>query len=105
VRLESWLSAEAIERLRSFSAVADRSRRGRNADHAAWLDFVVQSHVEHAELDARSLGQWLRVNEGWPADIALGVADDYAEGRAVLRGYDERRMDAGAGSAPPTGSG
>lgn len=92
--LDQWLSPDGLRLLKMFSDLANRSTgAGHPLDHKRWLRFVIQSHLENAELDASTLSRWLHEEERWSEDMALRLAEKYEEARDLLRAYDRRKRD------------
>jgi hypothetical protein len=89
--LEMYLSHEAIRRLESFSATANKNLL-HSADYRRWQDFIVQSHLERAGLDSSVLQQWL-AEQGWPENQRQHLATDYESVRSILATYDEERLE------------
>ncbi len=89
--LEMYLSHEAVRRLESFSATANKNIL-HPADYRRWQDFIVQSHLERVGLDPSLLKQWL-AEQGWPEDQQQHLANDYESVRSVLAAYDEERLE------------
>lgn len=92
--LEHWLSPAAAEKLRNFSAQANRSTGSAHPiDHERWMDFLVAAHRESSNLDGVSLRRWLIETEGWPTEVAVQLVSEYEIGRDVLA-YSELRRGA-----------
>jgi hypothetical protein len=63
--LSNWLSPPAAERLRKFSASANKSTGASHpADRERWNDFVVAAHRDRGSLSASTLRRWLIEVEG-----------------------------------------
>jgi hypothetical protein len=90
--LDDWLSAEAAERLRRFSACANKSTGASHAsDRERWNDFVVAAHRDRSSLSASTLRRWLIEVEGWPPEVASQLAIEYNYGRELLAFSEGRR--------------
>jgi len=89
--LETFLSPEAVRRLESFSASANKNVV-HPADYRRWQDFIVQSHLERAGLDPSLLERWL-AEQGWPEEQRQHLANEYETVRSVLAAYDEERLE------------
>jgi hypothetical protein len=85
VGLEHWLSREAAEKLRTFSACANKSSGSAHPlDQQRWMDFIVVAAREQTRLDAMTLRRWLIEVEGWPPEVADGLASEYHFGKDIL---------------------
>lgn len=92
--LNHWISPDGMRLLEAFSNLANRSTgAGHPLDHKRWLNFVIQAHLENAELDASTLGRWLHEEENWSEGMASRLAEKYEEARDLLRTYDSRGLD------------
>jgi hypothetical protein len=90
--LRHWLSAGAAERLRRFSALANKSTGASHpSDRERWNDFVVAAHRDGSNLDATTLRRWLIEVEGWPPEVADQLAIEYEYGRELLAFSEGRR--------------
>jgi hypothetical protein len=86
-RIEDFLSANAVELLRSFSSLANRSML-HPYDRRRWNEFLVAAHREGTELDASMLKRWLTEEEKWPDDQANSLASEYADAEELLEVYE-----------------
>lgn len=87
--LERWLPVSAAEKLRTFSACANKSTGASHPnDRERWNDFVVAAHQSRSTLDASTLNRWLVEIERWSPEVASQLALEYAFGRELLA-YDE----------------
>jgi hypothetical protein len=90
--LGNWLSEEAAERLRRFSASANKSTGSSHpSDRERWNDFVVAAHRDRSSLSASTLRRWLTEVEGWPPEVANQLAIEYEYGRELLAFSEGRR--------------
>lgn len=90
--LGRWLSPAAVQKLRTFSATADRATgAARPADHDRWLDFIVTAHRDGTRLDALTLRRWLTEVDGWPPEVAERLTLEYEVGQQILAFSDGRR--------------
>lgn len=93
--LSSWLSLTAAQKLRAFSASADRNTgASQPCDHDRWMDFIVAAHSDGSRLDAHTLRRWLIEVENWPPELAQRLALEYEFGREVLAFSEGRRRSA-----------
>jgi hypothetical protein len=93
--LEAWLSSEAADKLRKFSACANKgSGAGHPSDRQRWNEFVVAAHEARCNLNGSTLQRWLIEAEGWPPDVAEQLAVEYEYGRELLTFTEERRRSA-----------
>lgn len=88
--IEENLSADAFQKLRAYSGIARESSAHPN-DRRRWMDFVIQTHVEQAPLDAETLNRWLAEERGWDGRKAWDLAAKYQEERELLDRYDTLR--------------
>lgn len=85
VGLEHWMSRDAAEKLRMFSACANKSSGSAHpADEQRWMDFIVAAQRDGSRLDATTLRRWLIEVEGWPPEVADGLASEYDFGKDIL---------------------
>jgi hypothetical protein len=90
--LSRWLSAEAADRLRRFTALANKSTGASHpSDRERWNDFVLAAHRDRSDLDASTLRRWLIEVEGWPPEVADQLAVEYEYGRELLAFSEGRR--------------
>ncbi len=93
--LERWLSSQAAEKLRRFSAAANKSTGSSHpCDQDRWMDFIVTAHREGGQFDAHTLRRWLVEVAGWPPEVASRLELEYEFGREVLAFADGRRLSA-----------
>jgi hypothetical protein len=91
IKLEVYLSPEAMRRLIEFTRTANKQALHPN-DCRRWQEFVIQSHVERAELDPVLLDRWL-TEQGWPEEQRQHLLSEYEASRSVLTVYDEERLE------------
>lgn len=91
VRLDVYLSSEAIRRLESFSAVAQKECL-HSYDCDQWREFVIRAHLERAGLDPVLLEEWL-ADQGWPEEQRQQLVCEYESARSFLAAYDEERLE------------
>lgn len=92
VDLEHWMSHEAAELLRQFSASANRGTGSAHpADRERWNAFVVAAHRGGSTMDASDLRRWLIEVDGWAPEIADQLAVEYEYGRELLTFAEGRR--------------
>jgi hypothetical protein len=85
VGLENWMSAEAAEMLRQFSACANKGTGSSHPnDRERWNAFVLSAHRTGSTLDPSTLMRWLVEAEEWPPEIAEQLAVEYEYGRELL---------------------
>jgi hypothetical protein len=86
--LTDWLSDSAAQKLKQFSAAANKSSGASHpADNQRWLEFIIQTHVDGCTLDASTLRRWLREVEHWPEEEAYDLASRYDFGRDLLKKF------------------
>ncbi len=95
VGLEHWMSAATAEKLRSFSAAANKGiRTSRSGDREKWNDFVLSAHQERSSLSPSTLKRWLIEVEGWSPEVADQLAIEYQSGRELLSYAEGHRRSA-----------
>jgi hypothetical protein len=96
VGIDHWLSRETINRLRSFSASANKATGASHPrDRERWHSFIVAAHDENAPLDPATLARWLHEEGGWSASAASDLAVEYESGRDLLSSY-QKTVDVGS---------
>jgi hypothetical protein len=95
VELEHWMSAETAEKLRRFSACANRGTGSSHPnDQERWNEFVLAAHRDRSRMDASDLRRWLIEVEGWSPEVAEQLALKYEFGRNLLAFADGYRRSA-----------
>ncbi len=90
--LEHWMSAEAAERLRTFSACANKGTGASHPhDRERWNDFVLAAHRCAGKMPAADLRRWLIDIEEWSPEVADQLASEYEYGRELLAFAEARR--------------
>lgn len=86
--LEDWISPACAEKLRRFSAAANKSTGSSHPyDEERWFDFIVEVVNSGDPLDGSRVGRWL-VEEGkWTDEIAHGLVCEFEKGVALLEYY------------------
>ncbi len=88
--LEDWTSPEAVERLRYFSAAANKSTRATHPmDQRRWFDFIIAVHNSRETFSTDRLLRWLHEVEGWDEESAHELASDYETALSLLKHYDK----------------
>jgi len=76
--IEDWISADSVQKLKQFSAIANKSTGSSHpCDQQRWFAFLVSVHAEHRKLHSDYLVRWLVECDGWPEDIARELASEY----------------------------
>ena len=89
--LEDWTSAEAAQKLRVFSAAANKSTGvSHPMDQRRWFDFVIAVHESRKTIGTDLLIRWLHEIEGWDEESAHELAGQYETALSLLQRYDER---------------
>src|SRR5262249_55022632 len=86
---EETLSSEALGRLRSFSAAANKGNL-QPLDIRRWAAFIAQTHLDDAVIDLGLLAAWLE-EDGFPQEQRNRLIAEYEAGRRLLSAYDEER--------------
>lgn len=95
VDLDHWMSPATAEKLRKFSALANKGTGSSHPmDRDRWNDFVLSAHQEDSRMDASTLERWLVEAEVWPPEVADQLAVEYEYGRQILAFADARRRSA-----------
>ena len=90
--LEQWMSGGTAEKLRTFSASANKGTWASHpADRERWNDFVLSTHQERSSLNGSTLRRWLVEVEDWPPEVADQLACEYEVGREILAFAEGRR--------------
>lgn len=93
--LDHWLTPATAEKLRSFSACANKATGSAHPmDRERWNDFVLSAHRDGSRMDAATLRRWLVEAEGWPVEVADQLAVEYEYGRELLTFAEEHRRSA-----------
>lgn len=86
----SWRAA-----LDAFIRLTNKgTRAGHPYDYQRWAAFIVDGHLEGAELTPHELEEEL-LREYFSAEVSDDLATRYERARALLREYDRRRADSG----------
>jgi hypothetical protein len=89
--LENWTSTEAAQKLRSFSAAANKSTgTSHPLDQRRWFDFVIDVHKSRKTISTDLLSRWLYEIGGWDEESAHELAVKYETALNLLQRYDER---------------
>lgn len=89
--LDDWLSREAAEALRRFSALANKATGSSHpSDRKRWFDFLLQVHAGGQRLNTEQLARWLVEVEGWSDDKAHDLVVQYEFGLELLDEYVQR---------------
>lgn len=90
--LDRWLRPDAIEKLRAFSQIANRSTGSSHPhDRDRWLDFIFTAHRQGSTLPMDMLRRWLEEEEHWHEEGASDLAREYETAREILAAYDRFR--------------
>jgi hypothetical protein len=93
--LEHWMSQDTAEKLRRFSACANKGTGSAHPnDRDRWNEFVVAAHRDGSRIEASDLRRWLIEIEGWPPEVADQLALEYEYGRELLAFADGHRRSA-----------
>jgi len=93
--LDHWMSGKTEEKLRRFSASANKSTGSSHpSDLERWNDFVLSAHIERSNLDPSTLRRWLAESEDWPPEVAEQLAIEYEYGRELLTFAEGARWSA-----------
>jgi hypothetical protein len=87
--LEDILTTEALTRLRSFSATANKGLLHSLALQR-WDAFIVRTHLDDTVITPGVLASWLE-DQGWPEEQRDQLVSEYQRGRRLLSVYDEER--------------
>jgi hypothetical protein len=95
VELEHWMSPATAEKLRRFSASANRGTGSSHpSDQERWKEFVLAAHRDQSRMDASDLRRWLIEVEDWSPEVADQLALEYEFGRNLLAFADGYRRSA-----------
>jgi len=85
---EDFISGEAAERLRRFSASANKSTGSSHPlDKQRWNDFVIACHRNRDRLPTDVFEMWL-AEDGWDDETTSDLAIEFELGRGLLERYD-----------------
>lgn len=89
LEITHWLTDEAANLLRRFSHSANKSSGSSHPlDFNRWVEFLIQSHLDHTELDATTLRRWLVEEEEWPEETAIDLVSEFEFACDLLAAYD-----------------
>lgn len=89
--LEDWTSTEAAQKLRTFSAAANKSTGASHPmDQRRWFDFIIAVHESRKTMGTDHLLRWLHEIEGWDEESAHRLAGQYETALSLLQRYDQR---------------
>ena len=83
--LEDDISAESLRKLKAISRFASYGLMG-EASWEKWNEFVIQTHVEDANIDTALLASWLE-SQGWSQADRETLLAAYYHQRSVLADY------------------
>jgi len=89
-RIDDVLSASAVQALRGFSSLANRSVL-HPLDRERWNRFLGMAHREQALLTSDMLQRWLVEEEKWPEDKAFDLTVEYEHARGLLKTYEAQQ--------------
>jgi hypothetical protein len=88
--LETWLSTRAVELLRNFSALANKSIL-HPYDRRRWNEFLALAHRERTTLDPTVLKRWLIEEEKWSEYLAFELTTEYERARDLLEVFESQK--------------
>jgi hypothetical protein len=84
--LAAQLPKEVYQRLHLFSVAANKNTGSSHPlDHERWIDFLIASDEQQVALDPPTLARWLTEVQGWDAEQASRLAEEYEFGRELLQ--------------------
>lgn len=86
--LSSWLTDDAIAKLRGYSVLANRSIP-HPLDRERWREFICQVFRDRSNLSTEILKRYMSEELGWTNDQAYEHAVDFQQGMALLKHYSE----------------
>jgi len=90
--LQDWVSPEAADALRRFSAAANKATgSAQPLDRKRWFDFLMRVHADSKRIDAGQLARWLTEVEDWTEERAHRLVEEYEFAQRLLDEYDESR--------------
>jgi len=93
--LDHWMTRATAEKLRAFSACANKNTGAAHpSDRERWNDFVLSAYQDGSSMDASTLRRWLIESDGWPSELADQFALEYEYGRELLTFAEEHRRSA-----------
>lgn len=86
--LDDWVCRDTADKLRAFSAAANKSTGSSHpSDRNRWFAFLASVIRNKDELDASFLERWLIEEEGWPEETAFDLAIEFEFGIGLLNHY------------------
>jgi hypothetical protein len=83
--LENWISSDSAQKLRLFSALANKSTgTSHPLDKERWYEFVIALVKNNDSLDTSKLIRWLSEEENWAEDIANEMAIEFEQEVGLL---------------------
>lgn len=89
--LEDVLSTEAMARLRTFAAVANKNIL-HELDLRRWAAFIGQMHLNDMAVDPSLLDEWLK-DDGFHENQREVLIREFDSGRRLLNAYDDERRE------------
>lgn len=90
VDIEDYMSPLTVEKLRDFSAAANKSTGSSHPyDNERWNDFICKAYIDGHERVVSILGRWL-LEDGWDEEMAFELSIEFEQGIAVLSHYQEK---------------
>ncbi len=90
--LEDWVSPDAADALRRFSAAANKATGSAHPfDRKRWFDFLMRAHAGAKRIDTDQLARWLTEVEEWTEDRAHRLVVEYEFAQGLLDEYDLHR--------------
>lgn len=84
-QLSDWISADAAQKLRVFSAAANKSTGSSHPmDRQRWFDFILSVHRSGSQLDTDRLARWLNEVDRWDEDSAYRLAGEFERYISIL---------------------
>lgn len=89
--LEDWISRSTADKLRRFSASANKSTGSSHPhDEDRWYEFLVSVILENDDIYSSRLRRWLVEEGGWSDDIADKLSGQFEEGIDLLKFYRKK---------------
>ncbi len=89
--LEDWISKSTADKLRRFSALANKSTGSSHPhDEDRWYEFLVSEVLNHDDIDSLRLRRWLVEEGDWSDDIADKLTSQFVEGIDLLKFYRKK---------------
>lgn len=86
--INDWMSEISVERLKSFSSLANKSTGTSHPfDKERWYNFVISIVENNDKLESSELVRWLVEEESWAEDVARDISIEFEQEVGLLKQY------------------